>query len=147
MSAVDVGHKVRLGSHLERLQSLRDHQRPQVGPPDPNVDDVSDGLAGIPLPFPGNNLVAKPLHVVQDPVDLGHDVLAVDDDGSVASVPEGDVEHRSVLGEVDRHAREHGVSSGLDVARLGQIHQQIEHLLVDPVLGKVEQNLAVIWRL
>jgi hypothetical protein len=45
--------------------------------------------------------------VREDGVDLGHDVLAIDEDGAVGAVAQRDVEDGAVLGDVDLLAGEH----------------------------------------
>lgn len=48
------------------------------------------------------------LHLVQDPVDLGHDILAIYVNGSVGAVTQGNVEDGTAL-HARRHAETHTV--------------------------------------
>ena len=52
------------------------------------------------------------------------------------------MQDRAVLGDVDRLAGEHGVAALLDLGRLGQRQQAGHHLVVDQVLGIVEQEIV-----
>lgn len=53
------------------------------------------------------------LHLVQDPVDLGHDVLAIYVNGSVGAVTQGNVEDGTALHmRARRHAKTHTVRGG-----------------------------------
>ena len=62
------------------LQRLVGHHRAEVRAADADVDDVADALAGVPLPSAAADAVGEVGHLVEHGVDLGHDVLAVDDD-------------------------------------------------------------------
>ena len=59
------------------LQRLIRHDRPEVRSADADVDYVADALAGVTLP----GAIAQPIgeigHLVQDGVDLRHDIPAV----------------------------------------------------------------------
>ena len=55
------------------------------------------------------DLLGEVGHLVEHGVDLGHDVLAVDDDRLPLRGAQGDVQHGAVLGDVDLVAAEHGV--------------------------------------
>ncbi len=52
------------------------------------------------------------------------------------------MQNRTVFGDVDRLASEHGVAAPLDPCRLGQRQQAGHHLVVDEVLGIVEQEIV-----
>ena len=69
--------------------------------------------------------------MLQDVVDARHDILAVHNDGSVAPVSEGDVQHRAALGEVNRGTGEHGIASSgnLPAPSLHKAKQKNKHLL------------------
>jgi hypothetical protein len=60
-------------------QRLVGHHRPQVGPTDADVDDVANRLAGMAFPCTGADLGNEIGHPVQDFMDLGYHVDAVDD--------------------------------------------------------------------
>ena len=65
-------------------------------------------LAGVAAPGAARGpRSAKRAHAVEHRVDLGHDVLAVDQDRPVGAVAQGDVQHGAVLGGVDLLAGEH----------------------------------------
>jgi hypothetical protein len=48
--------------------------------------------------------------------DLWHNVLAVDKEGLVGRTTEGDVENRSIFGEIDLFAPEHPVTELFDLS-------------------------------
>jgi hypothetical protein len=48
--------------------------------------------------------------------DLWHDVLAVDKKGLVGGTTEGDVEDRSIFGEIDLFAPEHPIAELFDLS-------------------------------
>ena len=57
-----------------------------------------------------------------------------------SSVPQGNVEYRPVLGGVDMFPAKHVIPALFDLCLSGQGKQGIEDLLVDEVLGVVEQD-------
>ncbi|KAI3477404.1 hypothetical protein L1887_60923 [Cichorium endivia] len=142
VGAVDVGDKVgvevALGVGLERLG---DHDGAEVGATDADVDDALDGLAGVTLVGAGADGLGELLHVLElglDLVDAGLVDLEVAGD-----VAEGDVEDGAALGGVDVLAGEHGVDLLLDLRLLGEGEELVEHLIIDEVLGEVEEEASV----
>ena len=81
IGAVDVGDEAeRHGAIAVMLERLVGHHRPEVGAADADVDDVADAFAGVALPRAAADAVREVGHLVEHGVDLGHDVLAVDED-------------------------------------------------------------------
>ena len=91
-----------------------------------------------PFQSPLRSAVGEGRHLVQHGMDLGHDILAVDDDGGAARRAQGDVKHRALLGDVDLLAAEHGVDALAQARLLGELEQQRQGLVGDAVLGIVE---------
>ena len=50
------------------------------------------------------------------------------------------------LCEVDFLAGEHGLPRRLHLPRARQVEEEPEHLVVDPVLGEVDQDVAILGR-
>ena len=80
-------------------------------------------------------------------MDLGHDILAVDDDRRASRRAQRHVQHGAVLGEVDLVAAEHGV----DALRAGphssaELEQQPQRLVGDAVLRVVEIDAGGLGR-
>lgn len=145
VSAVDVRDKVAREALLAvRLERLGDHDGAEVGPADTDVDDGVDRLAGVALPLAGADLVREGGHAVQDALDLvGAGLVDLE---LVADVAECDVEDGAVLRGVDVLAGEHLVASLLDASLLGELDQGRKDVVVDQVLGKVEQDVDVLVR-
>ena len=93
------------------FQRFVGHDRSEVGAADADVDDIPNAFAGVPLPLPAPDAVGEIRHPVEHGVDLGHHVLAVDDDRCVLGCAQGDVQDGSVLRDVDLVSAEHGVDS------------------------------------
>ena len=89
------------------MQRFVGHDRAEIGAADADIDDVADALAGMAFPCAAADPVGKIRHLVQHRMDLGHDILAVDQDGRSARRPQRHVQHRAVLGDVDLVAAEH----------------------------------------
>ena len=77
---------------------------------------------------------------MQHAVDIGHDILAVNENGRVGLIAQGHMEHWAVLSDVDALATEHGISAGLDAPLAGQVKQQSQRVLRHHVLGEVQEN-------
>lgn len=139
VGSVDVGHEVgrqvALGVRLERF---RDHDGPQVGSADADVDDRVDGLARVALPLSAPHGLGELLDVGEDLLHLVRALLL--DAEAVVQVPQRDVQHGSILRGVDVLAREHVVAGALDAGFLDEVEQSGENLVVDQVFGVVEQD-------
>ena len=136
-STFETKRSVRSRSRVEAQRLVR-HHRPEVRAADPDVDDVADPLAGVAGPRARAHGVGERRHPVEHLVDLRDDVRAVDDQRGVARHPQRDVEHRAVLGDVDPVAAEHRVDVLAQAGLLGELEQQPQRLVVDPVLREVE---------
>ena len=81
MRAVDVGDEVE--AHADRMvggQGLDGHRRAEVGAADADVDDVGDRMALGALPVARTDGIGEVAHLVEDLLDLRHDLVAVDGD-------------------------------------------------------------------
>jgi hypothetical protein len=116
------------------FQRLVRHHRTQIRPANADVDDVFDPLAGMALPFAGAHPLGEPGHLVQDRVDLGHHVLAVDLDGLGLRRAQRDVQHRAILRHVDLVAAKHRVTMFGQPGLFRELKQQLQRLVVDAVL-------------
>ena len=129
-----------------RAQGLGHHGRSQVGTADADVDDIADGPAGeaqVPaLVHPADELV----HALQHLAHPGHDVAAIDQDGSAVEVAQGHVQHRPLLGEVDLLPRKHAPAPLGDLGLPGQGEQQLHGTFVDQVLGVIEEYVIELQR-
>ena len=96
------------------------------------------GLPGVPRPGARADPVGERRHPVEHLVDVGDDVAAVDDERRPSRHPEGDVEHRAVLGRVDPVAAEHRLRALCQARLAGELEQEPQRLVGDPVLGVVE---------
>ena len=122
VGAVDVGNEPEghrpVAVVLERLVG---HHRPEVGTADADVDHVADAFAGVTLPCAAPDPVGEIGHLVQHGVNLGHDVLAVNDDRRRSRRAQGHVQNGTVLRDVDLVTPEHGVDSLAQAAFPGQL--------------------------
>src|SRR6185437_1973433 len=119
-------------------QRLVGHHGAELGTADADADDVADGLAGVPAPSTGTQLVTEGRHAVEHFVYFGHHVLAVDENLFAARRAQRHVQHRAFLRFVDLVAAEHGVAPGKHATRLRQLLQQAQGFVGDEVLGIIE---------
>ena len=124
----------------ERTQRAIGHFRPEIGAADPDIDDVADSFAAVSGPGAGPHLARERGHPVEDGMDLGHDILAVDENLLAAFGAQRHMQDGAVLADVDLLAREHRVAPRGDAARPGKLDEQTNGLVGDPVLGIVEEK-------
>ncbi len=98
------------------------------------------GLSVKPSQSPERTLFGEGRHLVEDLVDFGDDVFAVDEDGFGLGGAEGDVEDGAVLGGVDLLAGEHGFDVVAEAGLVGELEEELEGFVGDAVLGVVEEE-------
>src|SRR5262245_17434832 len=102
MGAVDIRYEMDVESFLSvRFQGLSDHDRAEVRPSDTDVHHVGNALARIASPLSTAYSVTKGVHVLEDRIHLKHDIRTVHQDGTIGAVAQRNVEHGTVLGDVD----------------------------------------------
>ena len=120
------------------LQRLVSHHRTKIRSTDPDIDQVANALAGMSLPLAAANPIAELRHGVEHGVNLGDDILAVYQDGLTFGRTQSDVQHSTVLRDVDPVAAEHGVEPVAQASLLRQIEEELQGLGGDTVLRVVE---------
>ncbi len=105
----------------------------------PMLTTVRIGLAGGAEPTARAHIVGKDPHLLEDRVDRRHDIDPVDLDGGVRAVAQGDVEHGTILGPVDRGAREHLAGGLVDSRRRSELAEELDGLSGDSILREVEE--------
>ena len=123
-------------------EGLVSHYGTQVGAADTDIDDVLDALAGMPLPFTRADAVCEGTHGLEDLVDFGNDIDAVDLDHLAFGGTEGHMKNGAVLGDVDLFPGEHLVAVLLETDFLGKLDEVLERRVINAVLGIVEIESA-----
>src|SRR5690348_5108696 len=70
------------------LQGLIRHHRPEIGAANSDVDDVAYAISGVTLPGATPDTVAEVCHFVEHVVDIGLDILTVDNDSCLSWCPQ-----------------------------------------------------------
>jgi hypothetical protein len=83
-------------------------------------------------------------HAVERLVHLFDHVDAVDDQRAPARHAQRHVQDGAILGDVDVLAGEHRFAALLHPALLGQLPEQQQRLVADPVLGEVEVEAGAV---
>ena len=104
----------------------------------PMLTTLRIGLPVWPVHAPPRTRFGEVRHPVEHRMNLGHDVLAVDQDRRAARRAQRHVEHGSLLRDVDLLAAEHGVDAGAQAALFREADEQRQRLISDPVLRVVE---------
>ena len=146
VGSVDVGNEV--GSEVPLgvgLESLGDHDRPQVGTTNTDVDNGVDCPSRVPLPSSISNGLGKLLHVLQHGRNLTGARLV---DLELIEVTEGDVENGTILGSIDVLSGEHFVPVGPNVGLPNKIEEGVENGLGDQVFGVIQEegDCRIVWR-
>ena len=125
-----------------RFEGFVRHDRTEVRAADADIDDVLNPLAGIALPFAGTNLVGELRHVIENRIDVVHDVFTVNKDRRIGTIAKRNVQHCPLFRQVDFLAGEHLCPHGFNAGLTGKVNQRAENLSVNPVFGKVERQTA-----
>ena len=88
-------------------EGLYDHSGAKIGAADADVDHIGDGASGAPLPTTRANGFGKASHHAENPIDIRHHVIAIQEDRTVAAVPKGDMQNGAVFGDIDAGATKH----------------------------------------
>ncbi len=99
-----------------------------------------------PFHAPLRTRLAEVGHLVEHGVDLGHHVLAVDDDRCAARRAQGHVQDGAVFRDVDLVAAEHGVDPRAQAGFLRQLQEELEGLVGDAILRVVEEEARRLGR-
>ena len=142
MRAVDVGNEMQARAIMIGCQRQRRHDRAKIGTADTDVDHVGDLLAGCSLQRTGADAVGKDAHGCKHSVDVGHDILAIDQDRRVGAVAQCGVQHGTAFGDVDDIAGKHRVALLGDFRSLGDGLQAVQHLVVDGAFRIIEQHVV-----
>ena len=145
--AVDVGDKFAAQSAVAvKFEGLVGHDRTEVRPAYADVDHIADLFSGVAQPLTRTDAVGKRCHFVQNLMDRGDDVLAIDHDFLAARRAQGGVQDGAVFRDVDLVAAKHGIDPLAQTALSGQADEQFECLLRDSVLRVVEEDSAGLGR-
>src|SRR5215472_8808665 len=124
IGAVDIGHEAeRHRAVAVVLQRLIRHDRAEIRAADADVDHIADALAGMPLPVAPAQPIGEIRHLVQDGMDVGHHIAAIEHDRGAALCAQCGVKYGAVLRDVDPVAPEHGVDMLPQTAFVGQLEQ------------------------
>ncbi len=100
------------------------------------------GWPSAPRTRPSRTSAAKLEHFFPHADDLGHHVLAVDQDRLAVEIAQGGVQDGALLGGVDLLAGEHRLALGFDLGGLGELDERAEDGGVDALLRVIEQEIV-----
>jgi hypothetical protein len=142
MTAVDIATKVGSDSgpcaSIE-AEGLGDHDWAEIGAADADVDDGIDGLVGVSLMGARSDGLAEDPDMVEDGLDF-RDAFFVGPVALVGGITESHMEHGAFLAGVDMFSRKHLVPRFGHPGLLGKFQELLPYLLVDQVLGIVQQD-------
>ncbi len=139
VGTVDVGDEAkRHGALAVMLQGFIGHHRPEVGAADADIDDVANRFAGVALPSSAAHAIGKIRHLIEHGVNLGHHILAIDDDRCSSRRAQSHVQDRAVFRDVDLFAPEHGVDAFAQAGFIGEPHEKLQRFIGDAVLRVIQ---------
>ncbi len=106
------------------LQRLASHHRTEVRTADADVDDVRDALAGKTFPRAAADALGKCRQLVQNRVDIRHDIFSVHENFRVARRAQRGVQHRAIFREINFVAAKHRVHASAQIRLFRQLQQQ-----------------------
>ena len=92
------------------------------------------------FPLATAHAVGEVGHLVEHGVNFGHNVLAVDHDGSVSGRAQSRVQYRAFFRDVDLLAAEHRIDALAQAGFFGKLKQELQGFVGDAVLGIVEKH-------
>ena len=98
------------------------------------------------LPLAAAQPIGEIRHLVENLVNVGNDVVAIDPDIRPARRAQRHMEHGAFFRDIDLVAPEHRVDPFAQPAFLGELEQQAHRLVVDPVLRVVEIDAGALGR-
>src|SRR5262245_1304074 len=93
------------------LQCFISHDRSEIGTTDTDVDDVANALAGVAFPLAASHAVGEVGHLIEDRVDLRHNILAVNNDRCSFWCTQSHVQNSAVFRDVDLLSAKHRVNT------------------------------------
>ena len=111
------------------------------------------GLPVCPFQAPAADLAGELGHAIEHGVNLGNHIFAVDHDRLASRSAQGHVQDGATFGDIDLLATKHGFDARFQARLLGQLQEQPERLVRDPVFRVIEedpgrlgsQSLAATW--
>ncbi|MNS94121.1 hypothetical protein D3C72_1283270 [compost metagenome] len=143
VGTIDVRDEVHVQMVFVRAQRFGHHEGAEVRAADTDVDHVGDRFAGVAFPAAGDNGFREGFHLLKHGVHFRHHIFAVDDNRSIATVTQRDMQHSAVFGAVDLLSGEHGLDGTCQIGLFRQILQFCQRLFGDAVFGEVHQHLIV----
>jgi hypothetical protein len=128
------------------LQCLIGHHRTQVGAADSDIDDIAYALAGVTLPGAAPYTVGEVGHFVEHIVNIGHDIMTVNNDRCLSWRAQRYVKHGPILGTIDFLASEHGVDPRPQTGLFRQLNKELKRLVRNTVFRVIEVNASRFGR-
>ena len=98
------------------------------------------------LPDSAPHPLAKRSHLLQHFVYARHDVLAIHQNRRTLGSPQRDMQHAPLLGDIDLLTGKHRLDPRTQTALFRQLHQQLDSLVSNAVLGIVQEDSRAFGR-
>src|SRR6266853_6530738 len=105
------------------LQCFVSHDGPKVGAADADVDDVANAFASVAFPLAAPHAVGEISHLIEDGVDVRHDVLAINNDGCPFWRAQSHMQDSAVFRDIDLFTPEHSVDPPTQARLVCELHE------------------------
>ena len=147
LAAVDIGQVMTAHTALrERTQCFGNQLRAEEGAANADVDHFLDRLFAVAAPQTAVNATDQFGDLVQDAMDLGDDVMAVDQQAATNRATQSRVQCGAAFRSIDLLTVEQVGDGLLQTGLLGQLNQQFEAALIDQVFRVIQQQPAAVER-
>ena len=143
MGAIDVRYKVHIEVVFIRTQRFGHHERAEVRTADTDIHYVSNRFTGIAFPATGDDRFREMLHLFENSINFRHHIFAINNNRSIATVAQSNVQNSAIFSAVDLFTGEHGLDRPCQIGLFRQILQFAQRLFGDAVFGKIHQHQIV----
>src|SRR5580700_1175100 len=130
VGSIDIGYEPECHSAVAVMfESFVGHHWPEVRAANADIHDVTDALARVTFPGTAADALGEVSHLVENGVNLGHYIVAINDDGRTFGSTQSDMQHGSLFSDVDLFTPEHRLNSRLQICLFGQFKEELDSLV------------------
>ncbi len=118
------------------------HGGAEVRAADAEIDDVGEALAVGGGDFAVPHGLGEFKYFAQFSENVRHDIAPAREHRRAGEIAQGHVQRRATLGDVDGLAGEERGAPRLDICGAGEIDQEAKRLVVEAMLGEIEQEIV-----
>ena len=141
MRAIDIGDEMQARAVMIGSERQNRHCGAQIGTANADIHHIADALAAGRGDGARTDAGCEIAHGGKHATDLRHHILASDADRPVGAVAQGDMQYGALLAGIDEVACEHLIAFAGNIARFGEIMQELHGLCRHRAFRPVEQHI------